>query len=70
MQVLHLIKHGFYELHIDVLWLNSFSSEMVIYAFLLGFYSPFRQKEWNHTNHIKKPQNSHCLVVHENAYLS
>ena len=44
MQVLHLTKHGFYELHTDV-WLTSFSDEMVIYAFLLGFFSLSRQKE-------------------------
>ena len=65
MQVLHLTKHGFYELQIDVLWLTSFSGEMVIYAILLGFSSPSLQKEWlkrwkirgqpNHTNHIKEP---------------
>ena len=65
MQVLHLTKHGFYELHTDV-WLTSFSDEMVIYAFLLGFFSLSRQKEWfniwkikyqpNHTNHINEPQ--------------
>ena len=24
----------------------------------------------NHTNHIKEPQSSHCLVVHEDAYLN
>ena len=46
VQVLHLIEHSFYELHIDVLRLISFSGEMVIYAFLLGFFSPSRQKEW------------------------
>ena len=45
MQVLHLTEHDFYELHIDILWLMSFSSEMVIYAFLLGFFSPC-EKEW------------------------
>ena len=55
-------------------------SEMVIYAFLLGFFSPSLQKEWfkiwkirdqpNHTNHIKEPQNSHCLVVHDDDHLS
>ena len=38
MQVLYLTKHGFYELHKDVLWLTSFSSEMVMYVFLLGFF--------------------------------
>ena len=27
-------------------WLLGFSSEIVIYAFLLGFSSPFRQKKW------------------------
>ena len=27
-------------------WLAANSGEMVIYAFLLGFSSPFRQKEW------------------------
>ena len=32
--------------HTDViLWLAGFSGEMVIYAFLLGFFSPFHQKE-------------------------
>ena len=46
MQVLDLTKHSFYELHIDVLWLTSFSSEIVIYAFFLGFFSPPSQKEW------------------------
>ena len=80
MQVLHLTEHGFYELHIDVLWLMSFYGEMVIYVFFLGFSSSSRQKEWfkiwkirdqpNHTNHIKEPQSSHCLVVHEDAHLS
>ena len=34
MQVLYLTEHGFYELHADVLWLTSFSDEMIIYAFL------------------------------------
>ena len=53
---------------------------MVIYVFLLGFSSPSNQKEWfmiwkikdqpNHTNHIKEPQSSHYLVVHEDAHLS
>ena len=62
------------------LWLMSFSGEMVIYAFFLGFYSPSRQREWfkiwkirdqpNHTNHIKEPQSSHCLIAHEDAHLS
>ena len=46
VKVLHLIEHGFYELHTDVLWLMSFSGEMVIYVFLLEFFSPSRQKEW------------------------
>ena len=33
--------------HTDViLWLAGNSGEMVIYAFLLGFFSYFRQKEW------------------------
>ena len=80
MQVLHFIEHSFYELHTDVLWLMSFSGEIVIYAFLLGFSNPSHQKEWfkiwkirdqpNHTNHIKKQQSSHCLVVHGDAHLS
>ena len=80
VQVLHLTKHGFYELHTDVLWLMSFSGKMVIYVFFLVFSSPSRQKEWfkiwkirdqpNHKNHIKEPQNTHCLVVHEKAHLS
>ena len=26
--------------------------------------------EPNHTNHVKKLQSSHCLVVHENVHLS
>ena len=66
VQVLHLTEHGFYELHTDVEWLTSFSSEMVIYAFLLGFSSPSHKKGWfkiwkikdqpNHTNHINEPQ--------------
>ena len=43
VQVPHLIEHGFYEMHTDVLWLTSFSGEMVIYAFFLGFFSPSRQ---------------------------
>ena len=53
---------------------------MVIYAFLLGFSSPSRQKEWfkiwkirdqpNHTNHIKEPQISYSLVVLEDSHLS
>ena len=38
--------HGFYEWHTDVLWLTSFSGEMVIYASLLGFVSPSHQKKW------------------------
>ena len=38
--------HGFYEWHTNVLWLTSFSSEMVIYASLLGFVSPSHQKKW------------------------
>ena len=46
VQVLHPIEHGFYELHIGVVWLTSFSGEMVIFAFLLGFFSHSRQKEW------------------------
>ena len=46
MQFLNLTEHGFYEMHIDVLWLTSFSSEMVIYVFFLGFFSHSRQKEW------------------------
>ena len=80
VQVLHLTKYGFYELHIDVLWLTSFSGEMVIYAFFLEFSSTSRRKEWskiwkirdqpNHTNYIKEPQSSHCLVVHEDIHLS
>ena len=66
--------------HTDILWLMSFSGEMIIHVFLLGFFSPFHQKEWfkiwkirdqpNHTNHIKGPQSSHYLVVHEDAHLS
>ena len=33
--------------HTDVIsWLASNSGEMVIYAFLLGFSNPSRQKEW------------------------
>ena len=39
-------RYGFYELHIDVLWLTSFSGKMIIYVFLLGFFSHSRQKEW------------------------
>ena len=64
MQVLHLTEHGFYKLHTYVLWLTSFSSEMVIYAFHLGFSSHSHKKEWfkiwkirdqpNHTNQIKQ----------------
>ena len=46
VQVLHLTEHGFYELHTDVVWLASFSGEMIVYAFLLGFFSPSCQKEW------------------------
>ena len=46
MQVLHLTEHDFYELHTDVSWLTSFSGQMVINAFLLGFYSPSLKKEW------------------------
>ena len=46
VQVLHLTEHGFYELHTDVEWLTIFSGEMVIYAFLLGFFSHFCQKVW------------------------
>ena len=34
VQVLYLTEHGFYELHTDVLWLTSFSGEMIIYVFL------------------------------------
>ena len=47
---------------------------------LVEFFSPSRQKEWfkiwkikdqpNHTNHMKEPQSSHCLVVHEDSHLS
>ena len=44
VQVLHFIEHDFYELHTDVLWLMSFSGEMVIYVFLLGFSSPSHKK--------------------------
>ena len=44
--MLHLTEHDFYELHIDVLCLRSFSGEMVIYAFLLEFSSHSYQKEW------------------------
>ena len=79
MQGLHLIEHGFYELHTDV-WLTSFSGEMIIYVFLLGFFNHSCQKEWfkiwkikdqpNHTNHMKEPRSSHCLVVHEDDHLS
>ena len=29
-----------------ILWLASNNGEMIIYAFLLGFSSPSRQKEW------------------------
>ena len=33
--------------HTDVIsWLEGNSGEMVIYAFLLEFFSPSRQKEW------------------------
>ena len=33
--------------HTDIiLWLVGNSGEMVIYAFLLGFSNPSRQKEW------------------------
>ena len=38
VQVLHLTEHNFYELHTYVLWLMSFSGEMIIYAFFLGFF--------------------------------
>ena len=78
--MLHFTEHCFNELHTDVLWLTSFSGEMVIYAFLLGFSSPSCQKEWfkiwkirdqpNQPNHIKDPQSSHYIVVHENVHLS
>ena len=27
-------------------WLAGFSGEMIIYAFLLGFFSSFHKKEW------------------------
>ena len=37
VQVLYLIEHDFCELHTDVMWLTSFSGEIVIYAFLLEF---------------------------------
>ena len=80
MQVLHLTEHNFYKLHKDVLWLTSFSGELVIYDFLLEFSSPSHQKEWfkiwkikdqpNQPNHIKEPQSSHYLVVHEDTHLS
>ena len=79
MQVLHLTEHGFYEMHTNIVWLTSFSGEMIIYDFLLGFSSPSRQKEWfkiwrisdqpNHTYHIKELQSSHCLIMHEDAHL-
>ena len=29
-----------------ILWLVGNNGEMIIYAFLLGFFSPSRQKEW------------------------
>ena len=29
----YTLPHDFYELHTDVLWLTSFSGEMIIYAF-------------------------------------
>ena len=80
MQVLYFTEHSFYKLHTDVLWLMNFSGEMVIYDFLLEFSSSSDQKEWfkiwkirdqsNQPNHIKEPQSSHCLVVHEDAHLS
>ena len=44
VQVLHLIEHSFYELHTYVLLLTSFSGEMVIYAFLVGFFLSFSSK--------------------------
>ena len=44
VQVLYLTEHGFYDMHTDV-WLTSFSSKMVIYTFLLGFFSPSYKKE-------------------------
>ena len=78
--MLHLTKHSFYELHTNIIWLTSFSGEMVIYAFLLGFSSPSHKKGWfkiwkikdqpNHINYIKESQISHCLVVHKDAHQS
>ena len=46
MQVLHFTELGFYELNTYVLWLTSFSGKMIIYAFLLEFFSYFRKREW------------------------
>ena len=44
MQVLHLSEHNFYNLHTCVHdWRSSNSGEMIIYAFLLGFSSPYDQ---------------------------
>ena len=54
--------------HIDIYsWLAGFSGEMVIYAFLLRFFSPSHQKSdmsvkykrlLNRTHHKHKPQSS------------
>ena len=44
MQVLHLTEHDFYELHTNAWWLTSFSGDMVIFVFLLRFFSPSYQK--------------------------
>ena len=39
-------QFGYAEAHKCYTWLVGFSGEMVIYAFLLEFFSHFRQKEW------------------------
>ena len=45
--------------HTDVYtWLAGFSSEMIIYAFLLGFFSPSYQKEWYE-----------CMPKHTDVYI-
>ena len=79
-EVLHLTEHGFYELHIDVVWLTSFSGEMVIYAFSLIIFLVLPLKKSDKVMNDKRltksykshnePQSSHCSIVHKDTHLS
>ena len=44
MQVLHLTEHGFYNLHIGVHDWQVILVRWLFMPFLLGFYSPYNQK--------------------------